>query len=133
MSVFRRILLKISRRRRLEAELEAELAFHRDQARAHNNKIGLGHVARIQEEARDIWRFTLIEDFGRDLSYAVRSLFRTPAFAVTAIVDFGVGHWSEHCRLHTRLPYDAGRTAGAGAAGIVGSGASFWWLKRLAS
>jgi len=48
MSVFRRMLLKLSRRRRLEAELEAELAFHHDQAREHNNEIGLGNVARIQ-------------------------------------------------------------------------------------
>src|SRR5215471_1689021 len=91
MSIFRRMLLKLSRRRRLEAELEAELAFHHDQAREHNNEIGLGNVARITEEARDIWRFTLIEDFCRDLSYAVRSLFRTPAFAVTAIVTLALG------------------------------------------
>src|SRR5215831_19687365 len=91
MRVFRRMLLKLSRRRRLEAELEAELTFHRDQAREHNNEIGLGHVARIQEEARDVWRFTLVEDFWRDLSYAVRSLFRTPAFAVTAIVTLALG------------------------------------------
>ena len=70
MMILRRILLKLSRRHRLEREMEEELAFHRQLAREHANPIGLGNVTRIQEEARDLWRFSFLEDFGRDLIYA---------------------------------------------------------------
>jgi putative ABC transport system permease protein len=87
----RRILLKLSRRHRLESDMEAELAFHREMAREHANPIGLGNVPRIQEEARDLWRFTVVEDLWRDVRYGVRSLGRTPGFAVIAILTLALG------------------------------------------
>src|SRR4030095_16756281 len=89
--ILRRILLKLWRRRRVEREREAELAFHRDLAQKHSNPIGLGNVTRIQEEARDLWRFSLLEDFLRDVGYALRSLRRTPGFAVVAILTLALG------------------------------------------
>jgi putative ABC transport system permease protein len=91
MMIFRRILLKLRRRSRLEKEMEAELAFHRDLARKHSNPIGLGNITRIQEEARDLWRFSLVEDFWRDIGYALRSLGRTPGFAAVAILTLTLG------------------------------------------
>jgi predicted permease len=91
MTIFYRILLKLSRRRRFERDMEAELAFHRDLAQERGNPIGLGNVTRIQEEARDLWQFTLTEDFCRDVAYSVRSLFRTPGFAAIAILTLAVG------------------------------------------
>ena len=87
----RRSLLKLLRRRRLERDLEAELVFHRDLASEHANPIGLGSMLRIREEARDVWRFALIEDFWRDVSCGVRSLRRTPAFAAIAILTIALG------------------------------------------
>jgi predicted permease len=89
--ILRRILLKLRRRRSLERDMEAELAFHRELAREHSNPIGLGNLARIQEEARDLWRFSIVEDFWRDVAYALRSLRRTPGFAVVAILTLGLG------------------------------------------
>jgi putative ABC transport system permease protein len=89
--MFRRILLKLWRRRRLERDIESEIALHRDLARQAGNPIGLGNVTRIQEEARDLWRFTLVEDFWRDVFFAIRSLRRAPGFAVIATLTLALG------------------------------------------
>ena len=115
MMILRRILLKLRRRQHFERDVEAEIAFHRDLARKHSNAIGLGNVSRIQEEARDLWRFSLAEDFWSDAGYAVRSLRRTPGFAGVAILpwlseseptrpssrSFTVSCW-RHCLLKNR-------------------------------
>src|SRR5689334_22662225 len=91
LMMFRRILLKLWRRRRLQRDLEAELAFHRDLSREHSNSIPLGNVGRIQEEALDLWRFTFIEDFWRDVMYAIRGLCHTPGFTAIAILTLSLG------------------------------------------
>ena len=87
----RRFFLKLLRRRSMEQDLEAELAFHRDLARAAGNPVSLGNAAVIQEQARDLWRFTRVENLWRDLHYAARSLRRSPALVVTALLSLGLG------------------------------------------
>jgi predicted permease len=87
----RRLLLKMRRRRRLQADLEMELAFHRNMAREHDNPIGLGNETQLQEQARDLWRLSAIEDLVRDLAYATRQLRRSPAFTLTALVSLALG------------------------------------------
>jgi putative ABC transport system permease protein len=74
----RRIFLKLFRRRRLQQDLETELAFHREMEAIHGNPIRLGNAGLIREQALDLWRFTLLEDLWRDLVYAVRSLRPAP-------------------------------------------------------
>jgi predicted permease len=87
----RRFLLKLRRRRRLHDDLEAGLAFHRDMARAGGNPIPLGNVPRLTEESLDLWRFSRIENLWRDVIYGARSVARSRALVVTALLSFGLG------------------------------------------
>src|ERR1035441_9000784 len=74
-----RLFLKLFRRRSMERDVEAELAFHRDMAAAHGNPIPMGNTTVVQEQARDLWRFAWIENLWRDVVYGTRSLRRSPA------------------------------------------------------
>jgi predicted permease len=87
----RRLFLKLFRRRSLERDVAAELAFHRDMAAAHGNPVPMGNTTVVQEQARDLWRFTFVENLWRDVVYGVRSLRRSPALVVTALLSLGLG------------------------------------------
>jgi predicted permease len=75
----------------MEQDVEAELAFHRDMAAAHGNPIPMGNTTVVQEQARDLWRFALVENLWRDVVYGARSLRRSPALVVTALLSLGLG------------------------------------------
>ena len=87
----RRFFLKLSRRRRLERDLEAELAFHRELAEQGGNAIPLGNASAIKEQAFDLWRFNFLENLWRDVIYGARSLRRSPALVVSALVSLALG------------------------------------------
>jgi len=87
----RRLLLKFLRRRTLAEDLETELAFHREMAAANDNPIRLGNISAIKEHAFDQWRFNFLENLWRDFAYAVRSLFRSPGFVLSALLSLGLG------------------------------------------
>src|SRR6266536_3132377 len=87
----RRFLLKLLRRRRLHADLEEELALHREMAAARGNPIPIGNTTRLTEESLDLWRFTRIENLWRDLVYALRGLKHSPAFVASAVLSLGLG------------------------------------------
>ena len=89
--MIRRLLLKLSRRRRLQQDLESELAFHREMAAAGGNPIPLGNAGVIHEQAFDLWRFNLLENLWRDLAYAVRALRKSPGLVVGALLSLGLG------------------------------------------
>jgi predicted permease len=87
--IFRRIRYLINRRR-LDAELESDMAFHREMAqRAGRNNFG--NMLRMREQSREAWGWTWLDRLAQDLSYAVRTLARSPGFTVTAVLVLAIG------------------------------------------
>ena len=92
------------RGRRADAQLEREIAAHldhlearfvrdgmtRDEARAAARR-AFGGVAQVQEQHRDARSFRWLDDAVRDSGYAVRSLLRSPGFAIAAILTLAIG------------------------------------------
>jgi hypothetical protein len=93
-----------SRRRRMEQHLDRELRYHLER-RVHDliasgsgeseacrqAAIEFGGVAQVQEEVRDAWFSRWLDDLGRDLRYAVRTLLRSPGFTATAVFSVALG------------------------------------------
>ena len=86
----RRLILKLIRRRRLERDLDAELAFHEEMSQAKGNSIHLGNRTRVKEVARDVWRWQIVEDSWRDTVQGVRRLRLSPAFTVTVVLTLAL-------------------------------------------
>jgi putative ABC transport system permease protein len=84
-----RFFRKLARRRRLEKDLAAELALHRELAAG--NPIPLGNLSRIAEESRELWRFSFVENLGRDAVYGARGLRRSPTLVCTALLSLALG------------------------------------------
>ncbi len=87
----RRFWFKLLRRRSVQNDLEAELAFHREMSGSDQDRIRLGNTTVIKEEALDLWRFNFIENLWRDLIYAARGLRRSPALLTCALLSLGLG------------------------------------------
>src|SRR6476469_760193 len=89
-----------------DAELREEIASHLEMATADRMARGasakdaalgarreLGNISQIQEATRDVWGRRWIEQLVQDVRYAVRTLRRSPGFALVAILSltFGIG------------------------------------------
>ena len=85
-------------RRKLDRDLEEELAFH---LAMRTEKMGavdeaavrrrFGNVARMKEACREMWTFTTLESFWQDLRYGLRGLRKTPALTAVAIITLALG------------------------------------------
>ena len=86
-------------RRRAATRLDDELAFHLEHQVAENIAAGMkpdearyaalrtfGNPALLREQSRAMWNWGNLESLLRDLRYSARTLRRTPAFSLMAIV-----------------------------------------------
>ena len=94
----------LGRRAQFDSELDEEVRFHVETRANELEQSGVprdtaasqaarefGHATAIREDMREAWQFRWLERLGRDLTYAARSLARTPAFTLTAIVCLALG------------------------------------------
>ena len=90
--------------RREERELREELRFHVDMETQQNRRAGIGEsearrqglialggVERTKEDVRDARGTRLFEDTVGDFAFTLRTLARSPGFAIVAILTLGVG------------------------------------------
>jgi len=77
-------------RRRLDAELADEMAFHREMA-AKTGGMPLGNTLRLREESREAWGLMWLERLLQDVKHAIRALRAAPGFTATALIVLALG------------------------------------------
>ena len=97
-------LLPYLGRRRSEEDLQEELRLHLELERERQRDGGLsenaaartalrklGNATLIRERTRDVWGWRWLDDLGRDVRHAFRSLGRSPGFAATVVLVLALG------------------------------------------
>jgi putative ABC transport system permease protein len=87
--LFRRIYYLLNRRR-LERELENDMAVHREMLGAEHGK-DFGNPAVLREQAHAAWGWCWLDRLGQDLRFGVRMLRKSPALTFTAIAVLALG------------------------------------------
>lgn len=97
-------LRHLTGRKRFDRDLDDEMRFHFEMRVSALEESGSSRVealaqarrefrreALLREESRDAWRFMWLEDLVADVRHSFRSLRRTPAFALTAVLSLALG------------------------------------------
>ena len=77
-------------RHRLDAELEADMEFHREMA-ARAGRSNFGNTLRMREQAREAWGWTWLDRLLQDCNYAVRTLRNAPGFSLVVVLMLALG------------------------------------------
>jgi hypothetical protein len=84
----RRVLRRVHfllNRRRLEQELEQEMAAHREMMAADRRR-AFGNPSYLREEVRDVWGWRWLDEFQQDLRHGIRGWVRDRRVTVSALV-----------------------------------------------
>jgi predicted permease len=76
------------RRGAVDEEMRREMEAHRA---LMADPRAFGNTLRQRDEARDAWGWRWLEDFAQDTRFALRTLRRSPGFALTAVVTLALG------------------------------------------
>lgn len=87
--LIRRIHYLINRRR-LDAELENDMEFHREMA-ARAGRNNFGNILRLREQAYEASGWTWLDRLIQDLRYGIRILLRAPGFTLMAVLVLAIG------------------------------------------
>src|ERR1035438_1392881 len=92
------------RRNKMDAELDEELRVHLSMAQRDrvdrgesasvasvNVRREFGNVLLVKETTRDEWGWTALENFARDLRYALRQLKKNPGFTAAGLITLALG------------------------------------------